>query len=43
MQEEAIYRTMTLPCEEEDESEQEKKGYAMLFPSFSKLFADLVQ
>ena len=42
VQEEAMYRTRTLPGEEE-ESEQERKDYAMLFPSFSELFADLVQ
>ena len=41
-QEEAMHRTRTLPGEEE-ESEQERKDYAMLFPSFSELFADLVQ
>ena len=41
-QEEAMYRTRTLPGEEED-SEQERKDYARLFPSFSELFADLVQ
>ena len=37
-----MHRTRTLPGEEE-ESEQERKDYAMLFPSFSELFADLVQ
>ena len=37
-----MYRTKTLPREEQ-ESEQERKDYAMLFPSFSELFADLVQ
>jgi hypothetical protein len=42
VQEEAMYRTRTLPGEEE-ESEQERKDYAVLFPSFSELFADLVQ
>ena len=41
-QEEAMHRTRTLPGKEE-ESEQERKDYAMLFPSFSELFADLVQ
>lgn len=41
-QEEAMHRTRTLPGEEE-ESEQERKDYAMVFPSFSELFADLVQ
>ena len=41
-QEEAMHRTRTLPGEEE-ESEQDRKDYAMLFPSFSELFADLVQ
>ena len=42
VQEEAMYRTRTLPGEVE-ESKQERKDYAMLFPSFSELFADLVQ
>ena len=42
VQEEAMYRTKTLPGEEE-KSEQERKDYAMLFPSFSELFANLVQ
>ena len=41
VQEEAMYRTKTLPGEEQ-ESEQERKDYAMLFP-FSELFANLVQ
>ena len=40
-QEEAMHRTRTLPGEEE--SEQERKDYDMVFPSFSELFADLVQ
>ena len=38
-----MYRTKTLPREEQ-ESEQERKDYAMLFPlPFSELFANLVQ
>ena len=41
-EEEALYRTKTYADEEEDEV-QERNDYVKLFPTFSELFADLIE